>query len=309
MFLTFIALHYFRTGKTVKFTVEEGQSASQIAKNLKTQKIIANSLWFRLLTKITFTEKKLKKGRYLFRTHMSAEKVLYKLLTLDGNIYVRVTIPEGWRLEQVAERLEENNIVSSGNFLEIARSKKLEGYIFPSTYLFEENTPAEVVIEKMSNEFEKNIRPILKNPHPMNLTECEVLIIASIVEREAVTNEERPLIAGVYLNRIRKGMPLEADPTVQYALGYNKRQKQWWKKGITYKDLRFNSPYNTYFYKSLPPAPICSVGYLSVSAVYNPAKFDALFFVADDSGKHIFNIDFKEHIKAKNRIKRQKNGA
>jgi UPF0755 protein len=103
-------------------------------------------------------------------------------------------------------------------------------------------------------------------------------------------------------------MPLEADPTVQYALGYNHKQKQWWKKGITYEDLKLDSPYNTYYHKSLPPAPICNMGYLSVHAVYNPARFDALFFVADNNGKHVFNIDFKEHIRAKSRIRRKQNG-
>ena len=100
-------------------------------------------------------------------------------------------------------------------------------------------------------------------------------------------------------------MPLEADPTVQYAIGYNKRQKQWWKKGITYKDLKYKSPYNTYRNKALPPTPICNMGYMSVHSVFHPAKFDALFFVADNTGRHVFNVDFKEHIKAKNRIKRE----
>jgi UPF0755 protein len=307
-FLTFLALHYFHTGNVIKFTVGEGETASQIAKNLKKRNIISNPLWFRLLTKITFTEKKLKKGRYILRTHMSAEEALHKLLTLDGNIYVRITFLEGWRMEQIAQRLQENNITSAKEFLKIARSKNLEGYLFPSTYMLEEKTPAATVISIMTEEFDKTIKPLFENPHPMNLTEREVLTIASIIEREAVNDAERPLIAGVYLNRIKKGMPLEADPTVQYALGYNHRQKQWWKKGITYKDLKHNSPYNTYKHKSIPPGPICNMRYLSVHAVYNPAKFEALFFVFDNNGKHIFNVDFKEHVRAKHRIKRQVNG-
>ena len=130
---------------------------------------------------------------------------------------------------------------------------------------------------------------------PQGLDEKKVLILASIVEREAADAAERPLIAAVYINRYRKKKALEADPTVQYALGY-------WKKGLTFADLRVKSPYNTYAVGGLPPGPICNPGYESVAAVLSPANIDALYFVADRKGKHIFNANFDEHKKAKRRV-------
>jgi len=130
---------------------------------------------------------------------------------------------------------------------------------------------------------------------PQGLDERKALIIASIVEREAVDDNERPLIAAVYINRYRRGMPLEADPTTQYALGY-------WKKALTYKDLKFKSAYNTYVVGGLPPGPICNPGYSSISAALSPANLDALYFVADRKGKHIFNSNFEDHKKAKRRV-------
>ncbi|HUT85784.1 MAG TPA: endolytic transglycosylase MltG, partial [Elusimicrobiales bacterium] len=150
--LTFLALHYFRKGTTVKFVISQGETAVQIAQNLKKQKIISNPFWFKILTKITFTDNKLKKGRYLLRTNMSSEEALYRLLTLSGNIYIRITVLEGWRTEEIAEKLEENNITSAKDFITLAQKRNLEGYLFPSTYLFEENTPTEIVIDTMIKE-------------------------------------------------------------------------------------------------------------------------------------------------------------
>jgi len=177
----------------------------------------------------------------------------------------------------------------------------LEGKLFPSTYLFADNTPAQKVIDEMLREYKKNIGPLLKK-YRTDLTERQVLTLASIVEREAVVHDERPKIAAVYLNRFRMGKRLEADPTVQYALGFALKENRYWKKGLTYKDLKINSPYNTYRNAGLPPGPICNPGAKSVEAVLNPQpNFNALYFVADNTGRHAFSHTFHEH---KQHIKR-----
>ncbi|MCX5783560.1 MAG: endolytic transglycosylase MltG, partial [Elusimicrobia bacterium] len=168
----------------------------------------------------------------------------------------------------------------------------LEGYLFPSTYLFEANTAAKQVIETMTKEFDANIRPLFQNGFPQGFDEKAVLTMASIIEREAVFSSERPIIAAVYYNRLKKKMALAADPTVQYALGH-------WKKNVTLNDLKIDSPYNTYLHRGLPPGPICSPGIESVKAALNPPKLDVLFFVADGNGRHIFNNNYDEHLKAK----------
>ena len=138
----------------------------------------------------------------------------------------------------------------------------------------------------------------LTHPNLTTLSEQEIITLASIVEREAVLDEERPKIAAVYLNRLKIGKRLEADPTVQYALGYSEKEQRHWKKGLTYADLKYDSPYNTYRYAGLPPAPIASPGLNSVKAVLNPEPdFDALYFVANkDSGRHIFSKTYHQHL-------------
>jgi len=262
---------------------------------LKDRGVILSATWFRLLVKITGTGKRIMPGEYSLRGYMSAEEVLWRLTHSVYVSSVKVVLPEGWRMEQVAERLEANGITPAAAFVELARAQNLEGYLFPSTYNLEKKMPPQEVINLLKSEFDRQIRPLFSKGFAPELDERKTLIIASIVEREAVDDTERPLIAAVYLNRYRRRMPLEADPTTQYALGY-------WKKGITYKDLKVKSPYNTYVVGGLPPGPICSPGRSSVQAALAPANFDALYFVADRKGKHIFNASFKEHLKAKRSV-------
>lgn len=292
-----LSLYFFWPGRPVQVVIPEGAGAGAVAAQLRQEGIILSATWFKALVKLTGTGKKLMPGEYSLRTRMSAEEALW---VITHNTYVsdvRVVIPEGWRMEQVAERLEANGITPAAKFLDLARSQKLEGYLFPSTYRLRKNTPPQEVINLLKSEFDRQIMPLFSKGFPDQLDARKALIIASIVEREAVDDSERPLIAAVYINRYRKKMPLEADPTTQYALGY-------WKKALTYKDLKYKSPYNTYVVGGLPPGPICSPGYKSVAAVMSPANLDALYFVADGRGKHIFNSSFKEHLKAKKRVER-----
>lgn len=301
--LTVLAsIYLFWPGGKVKLVIPEGAAAGQVASILKSNDVIFSATWFKVLVKLTGTGKKIMPGEYSFRKYMSAEEALWRMLHNTYISNIKVVIPEGWRVEQISERLAANGVTNGSEFLELARKGRLEGYLFPSTYQFKKNTPAQEVINLLKLEFDRQVRPLFSKGFPAGLDEKKVLIIASIVEREAAIASERPLIAAVYLNRYYKGMALEADPTVQYALGLRDRGRTYWKKGLTYKDLKFKSAYNTYAVGGLPPGPICNPGADSVNAVLNPARIDALYFVADRKGKHIFNTSFHEHKKAKRRV-------
>jgi len=293
--LLLLSLYFFWPGRPVKVSIPEGAGAGKAAAELKKEGVILSSTWFRLLVKVTGTGKRLMPGEYALREKMSAEEALWRLTHNTYVTSIRVVLPEGWRMEQIAERLEANGVTPAAQFLELARAQKLEGYLFPSTYHLKKNMPPQEVVNLLKYEFDRQTAPLFSKGFPQGLDERKALIIASIVEREAVDDSERPLIAAVYINRYRKGMPLEADPTTQYALGY-------WKKALTYKDLKFKSPYNTYVVGGLPPGPICNPGYSSVAAALSPANLDALYFVADRKGKHIFNSNFEDHKKAKRRV-------
>jgi UPF0755 protein len=301
VFLVLLSLYFFCPGEQVKIEIPEGAGAAKAAAVLKRDGVILSSTWFRALVKLTGTGRKIMPGEYTMRSHMSAEEALWRLTHSVYVSSVKIVIPEGWRMEQIAERLEANGITPAEPFLKLAREQRMEGYLFPSTYQLKKNTPPQEVINLLKSEFDRQIMPLFSKVFPDKMDERKTLIIASIVEREAVDESERPLIAAVYVNRYRKGMPLEADPTVQYALGYSK-EYGYWKKGLTLKDLKYKSPYNTYAVNGLPPGPICDPGYSSVAAAMAPANLDALYFVADRKGKHIFNASYQEHLKAKRRV-------
>ncbi|HAH31379.1 MAG TPA: endolytic transglycosylase MltG [Elusimicrobia bacterium] len=297
-----LSLYLFWPGRELKITINEGAGAAQAAQILKREGVIISATWFKILVKLTGTGKRIMPGEYSLRRAMSAEEALWRLVHNNYINHIKLNIPEGWRAEQIAERLESNGVTKAEQFLALVRQESLEGMLFPSTYYFKKNTPAREAVNLLKSEFDRRLAPLFSKGFPQGLDEKKTLIIASIVEREAVDAAERPLIAAVYINRYRKKMALEADPTVQYALGY-------WKKGITLTDLRVKSPYNTYAVGGLPPGPICNPGYDSVAAVLAPAEIDALYFVADRKGTHIFNANFKEHLKAKKRVEQAARGS
>ncbi len=294
---------FFSKGKLVVVKIEPGQSGAEVARMLKEKGIIRSELVFKALLRMTSSSRDLKAGRFDLRKNTSSFEVINCIKSGRCTHYEKVTFLEGWRSEEIAELLAEKGITDARAFLAIVREKNLEGYLFPSTYLFAENTPAQKVVDEMLAQYRKNIAPLFRQ-YPTNLTERQVLTIASIVEREAVLHDERPKIAAVYLNRFRIGKRLEADPTVQYALGFNLKENRYWKKGLTYRDLRIQSPYNTYRNTGLPPGPICNPSRESVLGVLNPEKnFDALYFVADRGGRHVFSKTFDEHRRNIRRIR------
>lgn len=295
--------YFFSKGAPVVVQIEPGQSATQVAKTLKEKGVIRSELLFKIILRLTSSPKDIKAGTFDLRKNTSDLEVIACLKSSQCNHYEKVTILEGWRSEEIAEALAENNITDAREFLNIVRKKDLEGYLYPSTYLFSQNTPTQKVVDEMLAQYKKNIAPLFKQ-YPTDLTEKQVLTIASIVEREAVHHEERPKIAAVYLNRFRIGKRLEADPTVQYALGFSLKENRYWKKGLTLSDLRIDDPYNTYRNEGLPPAPICNPSAASVKGVLQPEEdFKALYFVADSGGHHVFSRTYEEHLAHIRRIR------
>ena len=288
-------VYFCSKGPVVVVEIKPGQSVSSVARTLKKEGIIRSELLFKLVLRLTSSPQDIKAGTFDLCKNTPAFEVINCLKTNHCVHYEKVTVLEGWRSEEIAEVLAEKNITNGQAFLDLVRRKKLEGFLYPSTYLFMQNMSPQKVVDEFLAQYKKNITPLLKK-YPTDLTENQILTLASIVEREAVWHEERPKIAAVYLNRFRMGKRLEADPTVQYALGFALSENRYWKKGLTLKDLRMEHPYNTYKNEGLPPGPICNPSAPSVEAVLNPTPdFTAIYFVADSGGKHVFSSTFEQH--------------
>ncbi len=287
-----------RSGAPVPVVIPEGAGASQAARILAEAGVLEapGSLWiFRLEAKLRGLERTLKPGSYELRRGLSSWEALRRLSA--GPRGAKTVIPEGFRASQIAERLEALGVCRAKDFLAVAKGRRAEGRLFPTTYFFDSPSQPRTVVEKMMAEFNKEMLPLYAKAAPRpELTLEQALTLASIVEREARRPSERPLIAAVYLNRLRVGMRLEADPTVQYALGF-------WKKRLSLEDLKVPSPYNTYVHAGLPPGPICSPGTASFDAALHPAVTKSLYFIADQRGGHIFTESHEEHVKIKARLK------
>ncbi|MEK8023010.1 MAG: endolytic transglycosylase MltG [Candidatus Hydrogenedentota bacterium] len=240
-----------------------------------------------------------KPGRYVFSAGVYpwvAVRILSK--GPPPELELTVTVPEGKRLEEIATILDAAGITNEREFLRGARDRafireligsdqdSLEGYLFPDTYKFKPNSDVLSVIRRMHQRFTEQSSG-LANPR---LSMHEFVTLASIVEREARVPQERPRIAAVYLNRLRIGMKLDADPTVRYAVN------KWDTTPVLYVDLESRSPYNTYRVPGLPPGPICSPGRASLDAVAHPLESRELFFVAQGDGSHIFSESFRDHL-------------
>lgn len=297
LILAWVCLWLLRQGSAVEVTIPPGLSASETAALLKEKGVIPFELPFRVAAKLTGADRRLKPGSYHLRRGMGLGRVLRLLET--GAAGVKVAIPEGFSTRQIAERLEAEGVCQSSDFMKYVQTHRLEGYLFATTYYFEPSSGGEKAAHRMHQEFKRRIVAEYEgaNPRSANLNFHQMVTLASIVEREAVLSREKPLIAAVYYNRLRRRMRLEADPTVQYALGR-------WKQGLTSQDLLTPSPYNTYLHYGLPPGPICSPGLDSFRAVLHPAQTDAFYFVADNTGGHIFSATLEEHQKAKQSFKK-----
>ncbi|MGQ0644848.1 MAG: endolytic transglycosylase MltG [Elusimicrobiota bacterium] len=292
------------------FAVPQGGTARAVARRLEEAGQVRSGRWFLLLARATGSTGRIKAGAYALRGGQSASALLRELVSGRTQL-ARVTVPEGFTTWQIAERMAAEKVCPADEFL--AAAAGAEGFLFPDTYFFEPGTAAAQAAALMRENFERNWNRVLEravtagavtevreSPGPaadpvLRLADgrlwkkSQIVTLASIVEREAQKPEERARISAVFHNRLKKGMRLESDPTVQYSLGY-------WKERILFKDLDHPGPYNTYRRFGLPPGPICSPGAAALSAALAPAPARDLYFVADEQGGHRFFETYRDHL-------------
>ncbi|HEX5810088.1 MAG TPA: endolytic transglycosylase MltG [Anaerolineales bacterium] len=299
------------SGTEQTFTIEVGESVDSVANHLQRLGLIRDAESFRTYLVYSGLDTSIQAGEYQLSTAMSAMDVAHELQDATPEQVTFVVLP-GWRLEEVAESLPTSGLpVTYDEFLEAVKAPprefnflsgadSVEGFLYPDSYIFSRNiSSAEEMIYEMVRNFAAHLTPDLTNGFErQGLTVYQAVTLASLVEREAVQDDEQPLIASVYLNRLKIGMKLDADPTVQYAIGYNFLQQSWWTNPLTLIDLQVNSVYNTYIYEGLPPTPIANPGLGAMRAVAFPAESDYIFFRArcDGSGFHEFSETFDEHL-------------
>lgn len=275
---------------TSLFVISKGEAIREIANNLKDQNFIRDPLAFFILVKLQNVERNIQAGDFRLSTVMSANEILDELQ--HGTVDIWVTSLEGWRSEEIALELAQELSIPESEFLKYSQ----EGYMFPDTYLFPKQASGSAVAKKMRNTFDEKVtislqEQITNSPYSLH----EIVTIASLVEREALYDEERPLVASVLINRLSIGMKLDIDATIQYVLGYQTAEKDWWKKALSYEDLKIVSPYNTYIYSGLPPGPIANPGLTSILAVLNPAETDYLYYLHDQNGHIHLAKTYEEH--------------
>ncbi len=296
----------------IELEVLPGESAMQVIEALAEAEIVHDATLLRLYLRYRGLDRGIEAGRYRLDGGMSIRDLAASLQSASAES-LTITIPEGWRREQIAAYvavqvpgIDENEfLTASGEILpgysfsdSAPQDSTLEGFLFPETYLVDPNGDAASLVARMLSAFEaqfdENLRSAFKN---QGLSLYQAVTLASIVEREAIVPEERPRIAAVYLNRLSAGMTLDADPTIQYALGLQP-DGSWWKSALSFDDLELNSSYNTYLFMGLPPGPIANPGHASLEAVGFPAETQELYFRAlcDGSGRHAFAETYEGHL-------------
>lgn len=301
----------------VRFTVNLGESANVIANNLVQAGLLNDTQLFLDYARYHGLDSQLEAGDYRLSPQLTIPQ-LALTLTDARPIDFTVSFIAGWRLEEMADSiatLQPANI-RADEFLAIAQRQvpfdtsryeflrdlppdaSLEGYLYPDAYTLPLEATAVDLIDAMLTKFGEQVTPQLREAFAaQGLSVHDAVTLASITHREALLADERPLIAGVYLNRLNIDMLLQADPTVQYAVG---RPGNWWTNPLSLDDLQFDSPYNTYVYGGLPPGPIANVGVNTLQAVANPTPSDYIFFVADCNaevaGTHLFSVTYEEHL-------------
>lgn len=275
--------------KTQKiFVVQKGSGIKQIAKDLKKEGLIRDQVVFYLLVKKLNLDQKIQAGTFRLSPSLSAEAIA-KNLTV-GILDIWVTIPEGKRAEEIADILK----VTIPTYQAAWRERLIEneGYLFPDTYLIQKDATIDMIISLLTNTFNQRYTAV---ENKTNLSQAELVTLASLIEREARYDVDRPIISSVMHNRLDLGMKLDIDATVQYALGYDYAEKTWWRKKITLADLQLPSSYNTYRNAGLPPTPIANPGLKALQAATNPANTQYLFYFTDKSGANHYSRTNEEH--------------
>ncbi len=293
----------------VAFRIESGESVGRIAKRLEQAQLVRSVLPLRVISKLSSSDTRFQHGNYALRRSMSAVQI-HDHLVSGNQVLTRVTIPEGRTTRQIAGILERSGVTPADEFLAAATNTALleklrvpaesaDGYVFPDTYLFPEEYPAELVLRTMVSGFFDNLERI--DPHFRDLDPEELherVIVASIVEREYITDEEAPLIASVFYNRLEAKMRLESCATVVYVMTEEEGLPH--PDRLFYRDLERQSEYNTYLHSGLPPGPIANPGAVSLNAALNPADSDYWFFVlrGPNAKEHYFSRTLHEHNQA-----------
>lgn len=299
-----------RAKKETVFVIKPKESIDIIAQRLKKEELIRDVNGFKLYLKVSCTgfsfyqpwtwfknyktqeclSSQIQAGSFKLRPDMDL-KILTNNLT-KGRLDSWVRLIEGSRNEEMAAVLAKNYSIKEANFLKAASI----GYMFPDTYLFKVTSTASEIAEKMRSTFETKVSAEIRaGLETQGLSLAEGIILASIIERETRNTDERPIIAGILLKRLREGWKLEVDATVQFALGYSEAEKTWWKKGLTVADLAINSPYNTRRFPGLPPGPICNPGLSAIKAVASPVKSSHYFYLHGSDGKVHYANTLDEH--------------
>lgn len=294
-------------GAPIRVIVPRGSSFAAAADSLKRAALVSSPFLFRMYARMKKQDRNIKPGTYLLKRGTPWADIVSALHGGKGLVNT-ITIPEGFGLVQIVPLLAETlgvpvdsvNAAVADSAMRArvgATAETLEGYVYPDTYAFPVGTSAREAVLEMVKRFEREWKPAWNaRLDSIGLDRNKVVTLASIIEREARRPEERPVIAAVYLNRIRIGMLLQADPTVQFALGRHTPR-------VLFKDLETDSPYNTYKYPGLPPGPIASPGNPSLVAALNPANVDYLYFVAAPDGHHEFRRTLIEHEEAKRTVR------
>lgn len=294
-------------GAPIRVIIPRGSTFAAATDSLKHAALVSNPFFFRAYARLKKEDRNIKPGTYLLKRGTPWADILSALNGGHGLVNT-ITIPEGFGLVQIVPLLATTlNVPTDSVNVAVrdsairgrvgATAETLEGYVFPDTYAFPVGTSAREAINEMVKRFEREWKPEWNSRlDSVGLNRNEAVTLASIIEREARKPEERPVIAGVYLNRLKLGMLLQADPTVQFALGRHTPR-------VLLKDLETDSPYNTYKYPGLPPGPIGSPGAPSLLAALNPAKVDYLYFVAAPDGHHEFRKTLSEHDEARKAVR------
>ncbi len=299
--------------RVITFQVERGKSLREIAIELQKAGIISSARYFAWLGRKKGMEKRVQAGEYELSSNWYPMRILNTFAT--GKIIERrFTVPEGMTLRQIARKLDREGVVNEAAFITAATdtsvmtgrqapgARNLEGVLFPDTYAYTSGDNARDIVRMMYSRFEKIFMPMWKTRKAkLNLKPYEAIIMASMVEKETAVRDERAIVAGVFINRLRKGIRLMSDPTVIYGIpNFN--------GNLTRADLQRPSPYNTYLKDGLPPGPICNPGRESLRAALHPARTDALYFVARGDGKHHFSNTLREHNDAVKRYQKRRGG-
>jgi UPF0755 protein len=299
-------------GSETTLTINQGESVPSIIGKLWEKGLISNPGVFRSYLQYTGLDTGLKAGEYRLSPAMSPIDIA-RAMQSSISPDVALTILPGWRIEEIANSLPTSGLTITGeeflqavsslpegySFSTCLTSDSLEGFLFPGSYTFPRGTSMAEILPQVLMNYESQVTNEIKNGFStQGLDFCQATTLASIIQREAVLEEEMPLIASVFYNRLASGVALESDPTVQYALGYNDEQATWWTNPLSRNDLQVDSPYNTYRYSGLPPGPISNPGLPALQSVAFPAQTPYYYFrsACDGSGHHLFAETFSEHV-------------